>query len=172
MISQPDKDDRNDAVPRGGDEVGTPAGAESGEAAPEKVYFQSRWAWGWPLIPWAVLIGLQIYLAGDPIFTLLFFFLAAIMTLPRFLRWKNTSYAISAAGVDVRHQTMSGNQDFKIGYAEIVSLEVERGFMDRYLGYKSIEMLLKDGGLAKLTFVPVDADIDDVIRQRMEEASA
>jgi membrane protein YdbS with pleckstrin-like domain len=147
------------------------ADSESGDEAPEMEYRQSSWAWGWPLIPWAVLIILQIYIAGDPIFTIMFFALAGIMTLPRYLRWRSTSYVVSSDGIRVAHQSMSGGQDFEVEFSEIISIETERGFLDRTLGYKTIEILLKDRGLAKLTFVPVDADIDDMIRRGLEEAS-
>ena len=143
--------------------------APEGNEAPEMVYRQSSWAWGWPLIPWAILIILQIYVAGDPIFTIMFFALAGIMTLPRYLRWRSTSYVVSPDGIRVAHQSMSGGQDFEVEFSEIISIETERGFLDRTLGYKTIEILLKDKGLAKLTFLPVNADMDDVIRERIGE---
>ncbi len=148
------------------------AASESVDEGPEKVYRQSRWAWGWPLIPWAVLIAFQIYLAGDPIFTLMFFVLAGIMTLPRYLRWRSTTYSVSAAGIKVTHQSASGSQNFEVEFHEVVSVEVERGFLDRTLGYKTIAILLEDRGLAKLTFVPVEADLDEEIRARVEESPA
>ena len=194
MTSQPDKEDREDSTPQSGEDTEStaesgsdtaaeaPAGSESEDAAiaasepietgPEMVYRQSRWAWGWPLIPWAVLIAFQIFLAGDPIFTIMFFVLAGIMTLPRYLRWRSTTYRVSSAGVKVTHQSASGAQDFEIAYSEVVSVEVERGFLDRTLGYKTIAILLEDRGLAKLTFVAVEDDLDEVIQAGVKEAAA
>ncbi len=142
------------------------------DEGPEKVYRQSRWAWGWPLIPWGVLIAFQIWIAGDPIFTLMFFVLAGIMTLPRYLRWRSTTYRVSPAGIKVTHQSASGSQDFEVEFNEVVSVEVERGFLDRTLGYKTIAILLEDRGLAKLTFVPVEADLDEEINARVKESPA
>ena len=148
------------------------AASEFADGGPEKVYRQSRWAWGWPLIPWGVLIAFQIWIAGDPIFTLMFFVLAGIMTLPRYLRWRSTTYRVSPAGVKVTHQSASGSQDFEIEFNEVVSVEVERGFLDRTLGYKTIAILLEDRGLAKLTFVPVEADLDEEISARVKQSPA
>ena len=51
-------------------------------------------------------------------------------------------------------------------------MEVTRGFMDRTLGYKAVEMLLKDKGVAKLTFVPVDADLEEEIQAMVKEDPA
>lgn len=196
MTSQPDKEDREESASEPADDgenvaervpgdlpaaesAGTVeaedpavAASESADAGTEKVYRQSRWAWGWPLIPWAVLIVFQIYIAGDPVFTLMFFVLAGIMTLPRYLRWRSTTYSVSPVGIKVTHQSASGSQDFEVEFNEVVSVEVERGFLDRTLGYKTIAILLEDRGLAKLTFVPVEADLDEEIQARVKEAAA
>ena len=196
MTSQPNKEDREESASEPADdgenvaervpgdlpaaesaetveaEDAAVAASESADAGPEKVYRQSRWAWGWPLIPWAVLIVFQIYIAGDPVFTLMFFVLAGIMTLPRYLRWRSTTYSVSPAGIKVTHQSASGSQDFEVEFNEVVSVEVERGFLDRTLGYKTIAILLEDRGLAKLTFVPVEADLDEEIQARVKEAAA
>ena len=170
--SEPDSGSDAETPETGEAENAAIAASESVDAGPEKVYRQSRWAWGWPLIPWAVLIAFQIYLAGDPIFTLMFFVLAGIMTLPRFLRWRSTTYSVSPAGIKVTHQSASGSQDFEVEFNEVVSVEVERGFLDRTLGYKTIAILLEDRGLAKLTFVPVEADLDEEIQARVKKSPA
>ena len=180
MTSQPDNEDRKEptedeataeAAEGEEPEVETIAASESGEAVADRVYKQSKWAWGWPLIPWAVLIAAQIFvIGGEPTFTLIFIVLAGIMTLPRYLRWRSTSYVVGSDGIKVTHQSASGSQDFEVEFNEVVSVEVERGFLDRTLGYKTIAILLEDRGLAKLTFVPVEADLDEVIQERLGDS--
>ena len=138
-----------------------------GDPPGETVARQSGWAWAWPLLPWALLIVVQMFIGGDPIFMMLFVFLAAVMTFPRYLRWKNTSYKVSDEGVTVSYHTFSGPQEFQITISEIINVDINRGFMGQLLGYKALDLVLSDGGIAKLTFVMLDSTLDQDIQTRI-----
>ena len=126
----------------------------------------SRWAWMWPAVPWVALASASLFIDLFSFGTLPIFF-AVIIVLPRYITWRNTAYILTNEYVVVQ-KGRGGKQRFDLPISQIVDIETRPGYFGRSLGYASVLLMSKEGGVATLPYIPVGSPLVGHILMRID----
>ena len=126
----------------------------------------SRWAWMWPAVPWVVLASASLLIDLFSFGTLPIFF-AVIIVLPRYITWRNTAYILTNEYLVVQ-KGRGRNQRFDLPISQIVDIQTRPGMFGRSLGYASVLLTSKEGGVATLPYIPAGSPLVGHILTRMD----
>ena len=130
------------------------------------VVIQSKWAWIWLVIPWAIFI--IVSLNFDAIsFGILPLILALIVTVPGYLRWQHTSYILADEYFIYIKGSMSGHQRYDFRYTQFRDIRVQPGPFGRTLGYAAVLLALEGRGVLVLPHVPENSPLVEHFRSRV-----
>ena len=132
------------------------------------VVLQSNWAWMWSAAPWVVLFGVATVF---DLFTfgLLPMVLAAIVIIPSYMSFRKTAYILTDTHVIIQQGTLFGSQQVEVAIANLGEVLEVPGMFGRSLGYTGIHLVLKDGRVALLRYVPLKAPLAHHVRSRLGE---
>ena len=132
------------------------------------VVLQSNWAWMWSAAPWVVLFGVATVF---DLFTfgLLPMVLAAIVIIPSYMSFRKTAYILTDTHVIIQQGTLFGSQQVEVEIANLGDVLEVPGMFGRSLGYTGVHLVLKDGRVAFLRYVPLKAPLAHHVRSRLGE---
>ena len=127
---------------------------------------QSNWAWMWSAAPWVVLFGIATVF---DLFTfgLLPMVLAAIVIIPSYMSFRKTAYILTDTHVIIQQGTLFGAQKIDLGIERLGEVLELPGMFGRSLGYTAVHLVLKDGRVALLRYVPLSAPLAQHVRSRI-----
>ena len=125
----------------------------------------SSWAWMWPAVPWVVLASASLLIDLFSFGTLPIFF-AVIIVLPRYMTWRNTLYILTNEYLVVQ-KGRKRKQRFDLPISQIVDIQTRPGLFGRSLGYASVLLMSKEGGVATLPYIPAGSPLVGHILTRM-----
>lgn len=130
------------------------------------VVLQSNWAWMWSAAPWVVLFGIATVF---DLFTfgVLPMVLAAIVIIPSYMSFRKTAYILTDTHVIIQQGTLFGAQKIDLGIERLGEVLELPGMFGRSLGYTAVHLVLKDGRVALLRYVPLSAPLAQHVRSRI-----
>lgn len=117
---------------------------------------QSHWAWLWAAVPWVIFFGLSVNFDFIT-FGLFPMVLAAIVIVPRYLGFRNTSYILTESHLIIMQGTIMGSHRIDVALDLLKEVLVQSGMFGRSLGYTGLSLQLKDERVAYLRYVPVNS---------------
>ncbi len=98
------------------------------------------------------------------VFPILF---AVIIVLPRYMGWRKTAYVLTNEYLIVLRGT-GRNQRFDLPFSQIMDVQARPGLFGRSLGYASVLLMSKEGGVATLPYVPDGSPVVEHILARID----
>ena len=122
----------------------------------------------WSAAPWIVLFGIA---TAFDLFTfgVLPMVLATIVIIPSYMSFRKTAYILTDTHVIIQQGTMFGSQQVEVEIANLSDLLELPGMFGRSLGYTGIHLVLKDGRIAALRYVPLKAPLTQHVKSRLGE---
>ena len=143
--------------------------ANSGIPNDAIVILQSSWAWIWAGVPWIILA----LIAGfwDAItFGVLPIILAVAVIIPRYLGWRGTRYILTEDHVILQKGMLGGSQKYDLPVTDFRRVTARYGLFGRSLGYQAVDITLRGGGKAPMTYVPTSVGLVNRIEAMMHAA--
>ena len=131
---------------------------------------QVQYAWLWSSMPWLVILGVIYYLdllSGDPFIGAI---ASVIILVPRYIAWRRTSYILTKNGLIYERGGITGSQKYRIPWTNLTSAQPKYGNFGRALGYQTVELVLQNGTVARLAYVPILQDVAGEIQGLIDDA--
>ena len=127
---------------------------------------QSSWAWQLPASPWVLFMAASFFLDAITIGPFVLF-LMAIVVVPRYLRWRKALYILTEDHVVVLRGGLTGRQRFDLPIAEFTDMSTRPGLFGGTLGYRAVDITLRNGNRIVLDYLPKDAPLVAHIQSRI-----
>ena len=130
---------------------------------------QSSWVWMIWVVPLAVLAIASVSI--DVVtFGILPWIVAAGIVVMRFLSWRSTSFVLTNDYIVIRRGA-ARHQRFDVPISQISDLRIRHGPFGRTLGYAGVDLILRNGQVAILHYVPEDSSLVEHLRSRIDRTS-
>ena len=127
---------------------------------------QVQWAWIWSSIPWLILAGgLLSFGLLEEILTTLFII---VIVLPRYLRWRRTEYVLTKDTLFYQQGGLTGIQKYEVPISTLRDVRSRFGMFGKTLGYEGVDVMLDNGAVASLQYVPVLYGLGPLIRRLID----
>ena len=127
---------------------------------------QVQWAWVWSSVPWIILAGVLLYFGFlEEILTTLFLI---VIVLPRYLRWRRTEYVLTEDTLFYQQGGLTGIQKYEVPISTLRDVRSRFGLFGKTLGYEAVDVMLDNGAVASLQYVPVLYGLGPLIRRLMD----
>lgn len=127
---------------------------------------QSSWAWQLPAAPWLLFLLAATFFDVITI-GILPVFLACVVVVPKYISWRKALYILTDDHLVVFHGGILGRRRYDLPIAEFAGVEVRPGIFGGTLGYRALDISLRDGGMVVLAYMPQDSPIVGHIRSRL-----
>ncbi len=134
---------------------------------------QAPLAWLMSSAPWLVVtavllllpamgisFGIEEWVAGV---------LIIIVVVPRYLMWRGTSYTISEDHLVYQRGAIMSSKAYPLPYSRMTDVRSRYGMFGRALGYQAVDVMMDNGAVAPLSYVPIVTDAAERIRAKIEE---
>ena len=125
-------------------------------------------AWVWSSVPWMVVAGLLYFPIGlfEEITVLLVLLVVAV---PRYISQRRTHYTITDRSLIYQRGGIFGVQRVPIPLDRLKDVRMKFGLFGKTLGYQTVDVMLDNGAVADLTYVPIYMDVAGQIRELIDE---
>ncbi len=133
---------------------------------------QVRWAWIWASAPW--LIGFLIVSMVVP--ELAFEGLATpavivvVIIVPRYFVWRRTRYTIADEVLLYQRGGIMSAKAYPLPWWRISDVQTKHGMFGRAIGYKSVNVMMNNGAVASMGYLPMNSDAEELIREKIDAA--
>ena len=127
---------------------------------------QVQWAWIFSSIPWLVLAG--VLLSFDLLEEILTTLFIIVIVLPRYLRWRRTEYVLTKDMLFYQQGGLTGIQKYEVPISTLRDVRTRFGMFGKTLGYEGVDVMLDNGAVASLQYVPVLYGLGPVIRRLID----
>ena len=128
---------------------------------------QVQWAWIMSSVPWTIVAGAFLY------FGLLIeemaLVLIVIVVLPRFFMWRRTLYGITDSRLIYQRGGILSSKAYPLPYSRMTDVRSRYGIFGRALGYQAADVMMDNGAVATLSYIPIVTDAEERIRAKIEE---
>ena len=128
---------------------------------------QVQWAWIMSSVPWAIVAVAFLYfglLIEEMALVLL-----VIVVLPRFFMWRRTLYGITEAHLMYQRGGLLSAKAYPLPYTRMTDVRARFGIFGRALGYQAVDVMMDNGAVASLSYIPIVADAEERIRAKIQE---
>ena len=130
---------------------------------------QVQWAWVWSSMPWLIL-AFALMIVGlfpppEEIFATLFII---VIVLPRYLRWRRTEYVLTRDTLFYQQGGLTGIQKYEVPISTLRDVRSRFGMFGKTLGYEGVDVMLDNGAVASLQYVPVLYGLGPLIRRLID----
>ena len=138
---------------------------ETGDAT---VIRQVPLAWVFSSLPWMVVAGLLYFPIGlfEEITVLL---VALVVAVPRYISQRRTHYTITDRSLIYQRGGIFGVQRVPIPLDRLKDVRTKFGLFGKTLGYKTVDVMLDNGAVADLSYLPIFLDVEDQLRELIDE---
>lgn len=130
----------------------------------------SGWAWGWYVVPFAIFVGVSLFVDLFT-FSTLPLILALIVIVPRYLRWRSTAYILTDEHVVIQVGKAS-RQRYDLPISQVSDVQAYPGIFGRTLGYTAVHLVLRDKRVAILDHVPLRSPVVEHVRARIDTSAS
>ena len=145
-----------------------PQEPEVPEDAIEVAQVQYAWLWSsW----WLLAIVLIIFVFGvfpDPFTPAV---LAVVILIPKYWHWRRTRYYLTEEALIYQRGGILQTRRYLIPFNRLKDTRARFGMFGRALGFQHVDIMLENGAIATLVYVPAQMDIADYFQKRMGGAT-
>ena len=139
-----------------------PQEPEVPEDAIEVAQVQYAWLWSsW----WLLAIVLVLFFVYEPIMPAI---LMVIILIPKYWQWRRTRYYLTEDALIYQRGGILQTRRFLIPFKRLKETRARFGMFGRALGFQHVDIILENGALATLVYVPAQMDIADYFQKRMK----
>lgn len=131
---------------------------------------QVQYAWLWSSLPWLIVIGL--FALFDVVLPVVASLIAVIVLLPRYVGHRRTAYIITDENLIYQRGGLTRSQTYTLPIDRLRDVKARYGMFGRTLGYQTIDIMLDNGTLASLQYVPVLEEVDEQLRKLMDSSGS
>ncbi len=126
-------------------------------------------AWIMSSAPWLVVtvlmlmfpqIGIEEWVAG---------ILIVIVVVPRFFMWRRTLYGITNSHLMYQRGGILSSKAYPLPYSRMQDTRARYGIFGRALGYQAVDVMMDNGAVASLSYVPIVTNAEALIREKIKE---
>ena len=128
---------------------------------------QVQWSWVWASMPWLVVIIVLLLTQLVPLDELTTSVILIIILVPRFFMSRRTRYTITDETLIYQRGGITSAKAYPLPMSRIKDVRARYGIFGRALGYQNVDIMMDNGATASLTYIPIDSDAAEQIRQRM-----
>ena len=147
-----------------------PQEPEVPEDAIEVAQVQYAWLWSsWWLLAIIVILTIGIPPIIPPIFPDPFTpsVLVFIVLIPKYWQWRRTRYYLTEDALIYQRGGILQTRRYQIPFARLKDTRVRHGMFGRALGFQHVDIMLENGAIATLIYVPAQMDVADYFRKRI-----
>lgn len=141
-----------------------PQEPEVPEDAIEVAQVQYAWLWSsW----WLLAIILLLFVFGifsEPFTPSVLVF---IVLIPKYWQWRRTRYYLTEDALIYQRGGILQTRRYQIPFARLKDTRVRHGMFGRALGFQHVDIMLENGAIATLIYVPAQMDVADYFRKRI-----
>ena len=126
-------------------------------------------AWALSSVPWIVVAIALYFLIGFDEITILLIVL--VVAVPRYVAQRRTHYTITYRSLIYQRGGIFGVQRVPIPIDRLKDVRTKFGLFGKTLGYKTVDVMLDNGAVADLSYVPIYLDIEGQLRELIDEAA-
>ncbi len=128
---------------------------------------QVQWAWVISSLPWMI-VAVVFNLMGllEEIMTGV---LIVIVVLPRFFMWRRTLYGITDSHLIYQRGGILSSKPYPLPYSRMTDVRSRYGIFGRALGYQAVDLMMDNGAVASLSYIPIVTDAEERIRAKIQE---
>ena len=133
---------------------------------------QVQYAWLWSSAPWLVILSVIYYTEFliDPV-PIIGALVTMFILVPRYMAWRNTAYILTKDGLIYVRGGLTGSQKYQIPWSNLQEARAKYGNFGRALGYQTVELVLDNGSVARLAYVPILRDVAGEIQELIADAN-
>ena len=141
------------------------------EDAIEVAQVPYAWLWStwWLLAIVGILYFTVLVPSGDPGITPTV--LVIIILVPRYLQWRRTRYYLTEDTLIYQRGGIMQTRRYQIPIKRLKDTRARFGMFGRSLGFQHVDIMLDNGAVASLLYVPIQMDIASYFRERMDSSS-
>ena len=127
---------------------------------------QVQYAWLWSSW-WLLAIVLIIFVFGifpDPFTPAV---LAVVILIPKYWHWRRTRYYLTEDALIYQRGGILQTRRYLIPFSRLKDTRARFGMFGRALGFQHIDIMLENGAIATLVYVPTQMDVDGYFQKRM-----
>jgi uncharacterized membrane protein YdbT with pleckstrin-like domain len=129
---------------------------------------QVQWAWLWSSMPWLVVI-VVLYQTGwiGAIEEWTASILLIVILVPRVVMSRRTRYTLTDDTLVYQRGGITSAKEIPLPIWRISDVQSKPGVFGRALGYQMVDVVMDNGSIARLAYVPILSDVEVQIRTRM-----
>ena len=133
---------------------------------------QVRFAWLWASAPW--LIGFLIVSMVIPDLAIAEPTTAAVILVviivPRYFVWRRTRYTIADEVLVYQRGGIMSAKAYPLSWWRIKDVQTKYGMFGRAIGYKNVNVMMDNGAIASMSFLPMNSDAEEMVREKIDAA--
>lgn len=142
-----------------------PQEPEVPEDAIEVAQVQYAWLWSsW----WLLAIVLVLFFVYEPIMPAV---LMIIILIPKYWQWRRTRYYLTEDALIYQRGGILQTRRYLIPFNRLKDTRARFGMFGRALGFQHVDIILENGAIATLVYVPVQMDVAGYFQKRMGSAT-
>ena len=133
---------------------------------------QVQWAWLMTSLPWIIVTFALIQFGWIEDGTggmMIGSVILLIVIIPRFFMWRRTSYTISDEVLVYQRGGIMSSKPYPLPYQRMTSVRSSPGLFGRAFGYQAVDVMMDNGAVATLSYIPILTDAEDRIKEKIEE---
>ena len=123
---------------------------------------QVQWAWLWSSMPWLIILFALTQFGVDPIVAAV---VSIVVLVPRYLMWRRTEYILTKETLIYQRGGITGARKFHIPMSRLRDVRHRHGMFGRALGYEAVDVIMDNGAVASLTFIPAFSGVAEYLRE-------
>ena len=137
---------------------------------------QVQYAWLWSSW-WLLAIVLILFIGIPPIIPPIFpepftpAVLVFIILIPKYWQWRRTKYYLTEEALIYQRGGILQTRRYLIPFNRLKDTRARHGMFGRALGFQHVDIMLENGAIATLVYVPAQMDVVDYFQKRMGGAS-
>jgi uncharacterized membrane protein YdbT with pleckstrin-like domain len=133
---------------------------------------QVRFAWFWASAPW--LIGFLIVsmvvpelAITEPVTATV---ILVVIIVPRYFVWRRTRYTIADEYLVYQRGGIMSARAYPLPWWRISDVQTKYGMFGRAIGYKSVNVMMNNGAIASMSYLPMNSDAEELVREKIDAA--
>jgi uncharacterized membrane protein YdbT with pleckstrin-like domain len=127
-------------------------------------------AWFWSSVPWLV-VAILLYFPIGLFEEITILLVALVVVIPRYISQRRTSYTITDRSLIYERGGIFGVQRVPIPIDRLKDVRTKFGLFGKTLGYQTVDVMLDNGSVADLSYVPIYMDVAGLLREMIDDAA-
>jgi uncharacterized membrane protein YdbT with pleckstrin-like domain len=128
---------------------------------------QVQWAWLWSSLPWVVVLAVMLYLGFlEEVMTSV---ILIIIIVPRYFMWRRTKFTLTDDVLLYQRGGITSSKAYPLPLTKIKDVRTRYGLFGRALGYQGVDVLMDNGAVANMAYLPIVSDVSGKIRALIDQ---